>query len=204
MAALLLPGERRRGRSWEHHVARRERRRRSRDAERPLPPAAPEALPAGGTGWRRAAPGVTASGGRRRAVLTRRRERSGAERSGPGPARRGRTMVAKQRIRMANEKHSKNITQRGNVAKTSVRGAGAGGGAGRRGAGRRVTRCCARRGRPRRRRRRSGPGCWRCSFSWSADQVSPAPRAPPRPAAPLSTPSLAAIFQIIQSIRMGM
>ena len=41
---------------------------------------APEALPAGGTGWRRAAPGVTASGGRRRAVLTRRRERSGAER----------------------------------------------------------------------------------------------------------------------------
>lgn len=33
-------------------------------------------------------------------------------------------MVAKQRIRMANEKHSKNITQRGNVAKTSVRGAG--------------------------------------------------------------------------------
>lgn len=30
-------------------------------------------------------------------------------------------MVAKQRIRMANEKHSKNITQRGNVAKTAVR-----------------------------------------------------------------------------------
>lgn len=29
-------------------------------------------------------------------------------------------MVAKQRIRMANEKHSKNITQRGNVAKSSV------------------------------------------------------------------------------------
>lgn len=29
-------------------------------------------------------------------------------------------MVAKQRIRMANEKHSKNITQRGNVAKTTV------------------------------------------------------------------------------------
>uniref|UniRef100_A0A6I8SI50 Stress-associated endoplasmic reticulum protein n=1 Tax=Xenopus tropicalis TaxID=8364 RepID=A0A6I8SI50_XENTR len=28
-------------------------------------------------------------------------------------------MVAKQRIRMANEKHSKNITQRGNVAKSS-------------------------------------------------------------------------------------
>ncbi|XP_063772113.1 stress-associated endoplasmic reticulum protein 1 [Mixophyes fleayi] len=28
-------------------------------------------------------------------------------------------MVAKQRIRMANEKHSKNITQRGNVAKTT-------------------------------------------------------------------------------------
>ncbi|KPP61516.1 stress-associated endoplasmic reticulum protein 1-like [Scleropages formosus] len=27
-------------------------------------------------------------------------------------------MVAKQRIRMANEKHSKNITQRGNVAKS--------------------------------------------------------------------------------------
>lgn len=33
-------------------------------------------------------------------------------------------MVAKQRIRMANEKHSKNITQRGNVAKTSVRKSG--------------------------------------------------------------------------------
>lgn len=33
-------------------------------------------------------------------------------------------MVAKQRIRMANEKHSKNITQRGNVAKTSVRNSG--------------------------------------------------------------------------------
>lgn len=30
-------------------------------------------------------------------------------------------MVMKQRIRMANEKHNKNITQRGNVAKTSVR-----------------------------------------------------------------------------------
>uniref|UniRef100_A0A3B4UI18 Stress-associated endoplasmic reticulum protein n=1 Tax=Seriola dumerili TaxID=41447 RepID=A0A3B4UI18_SERDU len=30
-------------------------------------------------------------------------------------------MVAKQRIRMANEKHSKNITQRGNVAKTLVK-----------------------------------------------------------------------------------
>uniref|UniRef100_A0A3Q0QVG9 Stress-associated endoplasmic reticulum protein n=1 Tax=Amphilophus citrinellus TaxID=61819 RepID=A0A3Q0QVG9_AMPCI len=30
-------------------------------------------------------------------------------------------MVAKQRIRMANEKHSKNITQRGNVAKTLQR-----------------------------------------------------------------------------------
>lgn len=42
-----------------------------------------------------------------------------AQRSGAGPARPGRTMVAKQRIRMANEKHSKNITQRGNVAKTS-------------------------------------------------------------------------------------
>ncbi|XP_061828453.1 stress-associated endoplasmic reticulum protein 1 [Nerophis lumbriciformis] len=28
-------------------------------------------------------------------------------------------MVAKQRIRMANEKHSKNITQRGNVAKSN-------------------------------------------------------------------------------------
>uniref|UniRef100_A0A8B9W1E9 Stress-associated endoplasmic reticulum protein n=1 Tax=Anas zonorhyncha TaxID=75864 RepID=A0A8B9W1E9_9AVES len=39
-------------------------------------------------------------------------------------------MVAKQRIRMANEKHSKNITQRGNVAKTSVRGAGTGRGRG--------------------------------------------------------------------------
>ncbi|XP_068121323.1 stress-associated endoplasmic reticulum protein 2 isoform X1 [Hyperolius riggenbachi] len=33
-------------------------------------------------------------------------------------------MVAKQRIRMANEKHSKNITQRGNVAKTLVRRGG--------------------------------------------------------------------------------
>lgn len=42
-------------------------------------------------------------------------------------------MVAKQRIRMANEKHSKNITQRGNVAKTSVRGGP--GGAGRAGRG---------------------------------------------------------------------
>ncbi|KAM7110692.1 stress-associated endoplasmic reticulum protein 2 isoform 2-T3 [Molossus nigricans] len=31
---------------------------------------------------------------------------------------RAQAMVAKQRIRMANEKHSKNITQRGNVAKT--------------------------------------------------------------------------------------
>lgn len=50
-------------------------------------------------------------------------------------------MVAKQRIRMANEKHSKNITQRGNVAKTSVRGAGAGGGAGRRGAVRNAMLC---------------------------------------------------------------
>ncbi|KAK2913173.1 hypothetical protein Q8A73_007286 [Channa argus] len=29
-------------------------------------------------------------------------------------------MVAKQRIRMANEKHSKNITQRGNVAKSTT------------------------------------------------------------------------------------
>ncbi|OCT78715.1 hypothetical protein XELAEV_18029802mg [Xenopus laevis] len=29
------------------------------------------------------------------------------------------SMVAKQRIRMANEKHSKNITQRGNVAKST-------------------------------------------------------------------------------------
>ncbi|XP_030621850.1 stress-associated endoplasmic reticulum protein 1 [Chanos chanos] len=28
-------------------------------------------------------------------------------------------MVAKQRIRMANEKHSKNITQRGNVVKSA-------------------------------------------------------------------------------------
>ncbi|XP_028833524.1 stress-associated endoplasmic reticulum protein 1-like [Denticeps clupeoides] len=28
-------------------------------------------------------------------------------------------MVAKQRIRMANEKHSKNITQRGNVSKSA-------------------------------------------------------------------------------------
>lgn len=29
-------------------------------------------------------------------------------------------MVAKQRIRMANEKHSKNITLRGNVSKSTV------------------------------------------------------------------------------------
>ncbi|XP_029373444.1 stress-associated endoplasmic reticulum protein 1 [Echeneis naucrates] len=28
-------------------------------------------------------------------------------------------MVAKQRIRMANEKHSKNITQRGNVSRST-------------------------------------------------------------------------------------
>uniref|UniRef100_UPI00358ED911 stress-associated endoplasmic reticulum protein 2 n=1 Tax=Myxine glutinosa TaxID=7769 RepID=UPI00358ED911 len=28
-------------------------------------------------------------------------------------------MVAKQRMRVANEKHSKNITQRGNVSKTT-------------------------------------------------------------------------------------
>lgn len=53
-------------------------------------------------------------------------------------------MVAKQRIRMANEKHSKNITQRGNVAKTLVSGGGGAaraeragpGGAGRGGRGR--------------------------------------------------------------------
>lgn len=38
-----------------------------------------------------------------------------------GAGRGAAKMVAKQRIRMANEKHSKNITQRGNVAKTSVR-----------------------------------------------------------------------------------
>lgn len=62
--------------------------------------------------------GCGAGSGARRALHPG-EERSGAERSGPGPARRGRTMVAKQRIRMANEKHSKNITQRGNVAKTS-------------------------------------------------------------------------------------
>ena len=36
-----------------------------------------------------------------------------------GAGRGAAKMVAKQRIRMANEKHSKNITQRGNVAKTS-------------------------------------------------------------------------------------
>lgn len=39
----------------------------------------------------------------------------------PRACHRARAMVAKQRIRMANEKHSKNITQRGNVAKTLVR-----------------------------------------------------------------------------------
>lgn len=39
----------------------------------------------------------------------------------PGAGGGAAKMVAKQRIRMANEKHSKNITQRGNVAKTSVR-----------------------------------------------------------------------------------
>lgn len=39
----------------------------------------------------------------------------GVQSSSKSPA-----MVAKQRIRMANEKHSKNITQRGNVAKTLV------------------------------------------------------------------------------------
>uniref|UniRef100_A0A4W6BY46 Stress-associated endoplasmic reticulum protein n=1 Tax=Lates calcarifer TaxID=8187 RepID=A0A4W6BY46_LATCA len=33
-------------------------------------------------------------------------------------------MVAKQRIRMANEKHSKNITQRGNVARSTARSPG--------------------------------------------------------------------------------
>lgn len=44
-------------------------------------------------------------------------ETEGVAGAGGGAAK----MVAKQRIRMANEKHSKNITQRGNVAKTSVR-----------------------------------------------------------------------------------
>lgn len=52
-------------------------------------------------------------------------------------------MVAKQRIRMANEKHSKNITQRGNVAKTLVRRrrgrGGRGHGPGRAGRGRRAS-----------------------------------------------------------------
>lgn len=47
----------------------------------------------------------------------------GTEPSGRGPRAAGAggaaKMVAKQRIRMANEKHGKNITQRGNVAKTS-------------------------------------------------------------------------------------
>uniref|UniRef100_A0A7N5K2C2 Stress-associated endoplasmic reticulum protein n=1 Tax=Ailuropoda melanoleuca TaxID=9646 RepID=A0A7N5K2C2_AILME len=46
----------------------------------------------------------------------------GGERASPGGGWAGGgagKMVAKQRIRMANEKHSKNITQRGNVAKTS-------------------------------------------------------------------------------------
>lgn len=72
-------------------------------------------------------------------------------------------MVAKQRIRMANEKHSKNITQRGNVAKTLVSG---GGGAaegrarraGRGGAGRaraRPPRSCG----PRARLLRARPSC---------------------------------------------
>jgi hypothetical protein len=51
-------------------------------------------------------------------------------------------VVSKQRIRMANEKHSKNITQRGNAAKTSET--------------------------PPRRRRLWDPGCWRSSFLSSA------------------------------------
>lgn len=53
-------------------------------------------------------------------------------RGGPGVGGGAAKMVAKQRIRMANEKHSKNITQRGNVAKTSVseRRAAAGAGPG--------------------------------------------------------------------------
>ncbi|XP_063264632.1 stress-associated endoplasmic reticulum protein 1 isoform X1 [Prinia subflava] len=116
-------------------------------------------------------------------------------------------MVAKQRIRMANEKHSKNITQRGNVAKTSrtapeekasvgpwllalfifvVCGSGE-----RPRAGGRVRRRLRAPALPLRARRcpggarGSGARCWRCPAS-----------------APLS--SLAAIFQIIQSIRMGM
>lgn len=57
-----------------------------------------------------------------------------------------RAMVAKQRIRMANEKHSKNITQRGNVAKTLVRRgrrgpSGAGPGRGGAGVGLRARGC---------------------------------------------------------------
>uniref|UniRef100_A0A4W2GNJ9 Stress associated endoplasmic reticulum protein family member 2 n=1 Tax=Bos indicus x Bos taurus TaxID=30522 RepID=A0A4W2GNJ9_BOBOX len=82
-------------------------------------------LAAFGTGSR--LPRAPQTGAARRAALrppgaqwTRRSARLGAalvrweSRAFPG----ARAMVAKQRIRMANEKHSKNITQRGNVAKT--------------------------------------------------------------------------------------
>ncbi|KAJ8404585.1 hypothetical protein AAFF_G00334480 [Aldrovandia affinis] len=78
-------------------------------------------------------------------------------------------MVAKQRIRMANEKHSKNITQRGNVAKTL---------------------------RPQEEKYPVGP--WLLALFVFVVCGS---------AAALSSPlslSTTAIFQIIQSIRMGM
>ncbi|XP_036084835.1 LOW QUALITY PROTEIN: stress-associated endoplasmic reticulum protein 2 [Rousettus aegyptiacus] len=65
---------------------------------RAVPPAAP-----GAGGTRSALPGAHAGDPCR--------WESGAPPRAPA-------MVAKQRIRMANEKHSKNITQRGNVAKT--------------------------------------------------------------------------------------
>uniref|UniRef100_A0A4X2KYV3 Stress-associated endoplasmic reticulum protein n=1 Tax=Vombatus ursinus TaxID=29139 RepID=A0A4X2KYV3_VOMUR len=97
-------------------------------------------------------------------------------------------MVAKQRIRMANEKHSKNITQRGNVAKTSVRRPARAGGGGR-----------------------GGPG--RGAGAPLTPRLLPLQRNAPEEKASVGPWLLAlfifvvcgsAIFQIIQSIRMGM
>ncbi|KAK2112791.1 hypothetical protein P7K49_012538 [Saguinus oedipus] len=65
-----------------------------------------------------AAPGRAAGVLAGRARPCRRGSRGG---SLQGSVSERQAMVAKQRIRMANEKHSKNITQRGNVAKTLVR-----------------------------------------------------------------------------------
>lgn len=84
----------------------------ARGRSAPRPPLRPNRAPAGDPPRPRgAAPGAGRRSGPR-----------GSERGqgvvwGSGGAAK---MVAKQRIRMANEKHSKNITQRGNVAKTSV------------------------------------------------------------------------------------